>query len=630
MFPRLLLNDVGAVAVFVKKVSTSRQVKATQERAMALVSTTSLGSIMVPNLLPDGYGRVLHPQILLHQLIASLVIYEMTNKNEIDNGYPETPEEFTFASCPFNPPGGSGAGDGQQIAVASYINPLADPAAWNRLIDYPIKKMPILVANVVNGPDSAVNKTWADMIDRASAAGKTVLGYVRTGYLGVSSQKFLTRLGSGDLADWTAQIKEDIDMWYTLYGSSIGGIFFDEGWPECGEDNKYVDLYKYINDYTKRTHPGAYTVLNPRSPMASCFEDTMDTLLTFELDYAAYTTSYTPNDWVPKDPRKIWHIVYNVLESAVGEVSILAHDRGAGFLQLTNDLLPNPYDTLPGESYMQSMMNTIKRGALLNADASIWRSGSNAGAVSGLSVLSSDYSSAKLSWNAASNALGYFVHYSRTSCGETITNYHSSPGTDSTTITADILVSYAFIRLYIWDSVGCEFDTNPGWSVNFKVDQYVCAHYMVEGTTLYKYSGTLPEGSTAPPWSWTVVDSITLDIKDYTYTWTLPLGTSITDTSKFVVQAQGYNPLTNVFPPDPGAYDCKGSSMCTTPGLLACGSASQTGNCWGDQTRGCGVFLQGDGCKISGNDMWNAYQDIRNIGGCSNPEGLNATSPNAT
>ena len=30
----------------------------------------------------------------------------------------------------------------------------------------------------------------------------------------------------------------------------------------------------------------------------------------------------------------------------------------------------------------------------------------------------------------------------------------------------------------------------------------VCIRYMVEGTTLYKYSGTLPEGSTAAPWSW--------------------------------------------------------------------------------------------------------------------------------
>ena len=47
------------------------------------------------------------------------------------------------------------------------------------------------------------------------------------------------------------------------------------------------------------------------------------------------------------------------------------------------------------------------------------------------------------------------------------------------------------------------------------------------------------------------------------------------------------------------------------------GNDRLTGNCWGDGTRGCGVFIQGGTkCEISGNDMWHAYQDIRNVGGC--------------
>ncbi|KAF7136979.1 hypothetical protein CNMCM5793_006730 [Aspergillus hiratsukae] len=545
----------------------------------------------------------------------------------------------------------------QQIAVASYINPLGDPAAWNRLIAY-----------------DALDSNWQGVIQRASAAGKTVLGYVRTGYLGVSVQKFQTRLGSGNLADWTAQIEEDVDMWYKLYGDNIGGIFFDEGWPECGDNNEYADMY----------NP------EPRIAYSILLRDTMDTLLTFELNYDSYINSYTPNDWTPSDPRKLWHIVYNVPESAVSEVASLAKERGVGFLQLTDDSLPNPYDTLPADSYVQSMMNAISGGSPLNTDAASWTSGGAAGAVSGLSVVTSDYSSAQLSWNGASNALGYHVYSgdsvvasvpssmttitigglaSGTSYmfhvsavggggslgsasntvtvnteslpgGKTVVNYDSSPSATSTTIQADILVPYSFVRLYLWDSVGCDFDTDPGWSVNFNIDHYVCTHYMVEGTTLYKYNGVLPEGSTAPPWSWEVVSTITLDITGYTYKWTLPLGTSTFDTSKFVVQAQGYNPLTNAFEPDPTAYDCEGSTMCTTPDFVKwCDQAVNTlqrndqpsyfatsanesginlsGNCWGDQTRGCGVFIQGDAhCSISGNDMWNDYQNIRNIGGC--------------
>ncbi|CAG8882975.1 unnamed protein product [Penicillium egyptiacum] len=582
------------------------------------------------------------------------------------------------------PTGGSSDANGQQIAVASYINPLADPSAWNRLIGYSVDKMPILVANVVNGPDSTKNTNWVDVIDRASASGKTVLGYVRTGYLGVSDQRFLTRLGSGDLADWTAQIEEDIDMWYTLYGSSIGGIFFDEGWPECGTNNKYVDLYKYINDYTKRAHPGAYTVLNPGSPMEACFEDTMDTLLTFELSYTAYTGSYTPNTWVPKDPRKLWHIVYNVPESAIGEVVKLAKERGAGFLQITDDIMPNPYDNLPGDSYMLSMVKEVEGGSLLNTDATSWKSGKVAGEMSTLTVEAFDYTSARLSWALASNALGYKVYSGNTvvasvpdsmttitlgglspgashalhvaavggggqmgsssntvtvntqslPSGKTVTNWKSVPSEGLTTIKADILVPYAFIRLYIWDQVGCDFDTDPGWSVNFKVDKYVCTKYMVEDTTLYKYTGTVPAGSTAPPWSWSSIGTVTLDITDYTYTWTLPLGTATIDTSKFVIQTEGYNPTESYAVPTPDDYDCEGSIMCSTPDLLKwCDHAvnvlhrtdyldysttgsSLDGNCWGDQTRGCKVFIQGDNCSISGNDMWNDYQNIRKIGGC--------------
>jgi Meiotically up-regulated gene family len=42
-----------------------------------------------------------------------------------------------------------------------------------------------------------------------------------------------------------------------------------------------------------------------------------------------------------------------------------------------------------------------------------------------------------------------------------------------------------------------------------------------------------------------------------------------------------------------------------------------TGNCWADITGdGCGVFVQGANCTMSGIDMWNTYQKIRAYG-CS-------------
>jgi hypothetical protein len=102
---------------------------------------------------------------------------------------------------------------GQQIAIASYINPLGDPASWERLLAYDTNKVSVLVANVLNSPDYVVDDSWKSVIDQAASQGKKILGYVRTGYLGVSQQQFTTRLGSRDLADWASQIEQDIDKW---------------------------------------------------------------------------------------------------------------------------------------------------------------------------------------------------------------------------------------------------------------------------------------------------------------------------------------------------------------------------------------------------------------------------------
>ncbi|BCR95355.1 putative spherulin 4 family protein [Aspergillus luchuensis] len=54
--------------------------------------------------------------------------------------------------------GGSGGDQGQQITIASYINPLRDPTAWSWLLAYDTGKVNMLVANVLNGPDYMVNK----------------------------------------------------------------------------------------------------------------------------------------------------------------------------------------------------------------------------------------------------------------------------------------------------------------------------------------------------------------------------------------------------------------------------------------------------------------------------------------
>lgn len=68
---------------------------------------TEIENVELLVLTAHRYGRVFHPQPLLHQLIASLVIYHMTNQNEISHGYPEIPQSLGFDSCPYYPSDGS-------------------------------------------------------------------------------------------------------------------------------------------------------------------------------------------------------------------------------------------------------------------------------------------------------------------------------------------------------------------------------------------------------------------------------------------------------------------------------------------------------------------------------------------
>ncbi|KAH8780980.1 Spherulation-specific family 4-domain-containing protein [Diaporthe sp. PMI_573] len=508
----------------------------------------------------------------------------------------------TQTSDPAPPPGGIA---GQQIALASYINPLADPDAWSRLIGYDSSKVSVLIANVLNGPDSVADTNWQKVINSAISSGKRVIGYVRTGYLGVSQQQFTTRLGSHDLADWVSQIESDIDKWYELYGSGMGGIFFDEGWNDCGPDNIYSNLYAHINTYTKRRYPGAYTVLNPGSTMPQCFENTMDTLLTFESSYEAYTSSYTPNDWTPTDSRKIWHIIYNVPASAVSTVAALAKQRGAGLIEVTNDVLDNPYDTLPDDSYIQSFMSAVEGGSAPVTEAVAPAGGPAAATPGTLSVTSSDYSSVSLSWGSSANAVAYNVYMNGKQVlslpssmtrvtvgmidpgtsglsfsvkavggsnvesagsnsasastmplpgGKSIINVHAAPQAGFTTYTADVLVPYSFVRVYITysESTGtCDFTDHPAWPVNYNTFSFYCGVYMVENTNMYRYSGTITKPSANIPWAWSLVGAVPVDQTGYTYTWVVPVGSSTMDTTSFVIQTQGYGPAADVFSPCP-------------------------------------------------------------------------------
>jgi hypothetical protein len=492
--------------------------------------------------------------------------------------------------------GGDPAVGAQMAAVASYIFPTEED--WTRLIASPTNKVSLVVANVLNGPDSAVNSDWAKTIKNAQAQQKRVLGYVRTGYLSKSTQHFPTRLGSTDLADWIAQIEQDVNGWYDLYGS-IDGIFFDEGFNECGDGNQYAEIYSQLNQYVKHLHPHAITVLNPGSIVPQCYEPTADILLTFEGKAATYMgSSYSPLTWTPQNASKIWHIIHTADEADIGKIAKLARDRHAGYLQITSDFGDNPYDTLPPVGYWTKVLNEIAGGTPSVADA-LDGTGGAPQPPSGLTILDPsvlDYTSIKVAWTPSqSGAARYRVYVdgkhvasipaslNRVAIGgvdpgRTVQVYVTAEGskwgaesTASNTISAstlalphgipienvrvsvsgetavysaDFLMPYSFRRLFVLADPAD--NTADCWAINTPTS-YVCAVYMVENGSYFKYSGV-----GHAKWTWSSLGTVEPSVSNYTYTWTVPLGPSPTPKANrnlSVIQGQGYGPFSNVFPP---------------------------------------------------------------------------------
>jgi hypothetical protein len=249
----------------------------------------------------------------------------------------------------------------QHVADPSYFLPGGTPDYWPQLTSSG-SSLGIAVANVLNGPDYQARPNWASAIGAAHNAGVKVLGYVDTGYLGLTGRQ--TRLGSTSYEDWRDQAEQDVNAWYNFYGPDLGGIFFDDGYNTCGSGNQYANDYKWLSDYVKKNHPGAITVLNPGAAVPQCYQNSADILLTYEGSYSCYTggpcpagQAYTPLSWNPLDPDKIWHIIYGTSASQLPSALAASKANGAGYVYVTDAGLPNPYNTLP--SYWPSELTGV-------------------------------------------------------------------------------------------------------------------------------------------------------------------------------------------------------------------------------------------------------------------------------
>jgi hypothetical protein len=212
----------------------------------------------------------------------------------------------------------------QSVAVPAYFYPSAG-GLWSTA-DRSAPGLGIMIANVANGPGTAVNSDYASAIAAARAAGVRVFGYVHTSYGAIGA----------------TTVETDINAWRTLYG--VTSIFVDEASTSGSE----LSYYQTLSSYVHAQGTGAQTIVNFGTLPAQSEMTAGDILVTFEGAYSSYGSTRFPSWAAAYPPSRFYNIVYNVPDQ-LSMLSVLreAASAGVGQVYATDDVLPNPYDTLP-------------------------------------------------------------------------------------------------------------------------------------------------------------------------------------------------------------------------------------------------------------------------------------------
>ncbi|GAC1357760.1 MAG: hypothetical protein NVSMB42_16840 [Herpetosiphon sp.] len=225
---------------------------------------------------------------------------------------------------------------GQRIAIPSYFYP---GRYWQQL-NAAAAVVKLAIINPNSGPGSELNTDYRMQVKQSQAAGVEIVGYVDTAY------------GKRLLIDVVAEI----DRYYSWYG--IDGIFLDQVSTDCQQQPYFLALH----DYIKAKGRGARVILNPGTQTSECYMTAGDIVVTFEGTYGSYRTTYLPASWTSSYPaERFWHLIYGTTKiEEMAQAVVLSKQRGAGWVYVTPDTLPNPWGTLPVEPYWSAEVALVQ------------------------------------------------------------------------------------------------------------------------------------------------------------------------------------------------------------------------------------------------------------------------------
>ena len=246
---------------------------------------------------------------------------------------------------------------GPQLIVPAYFG--TDAALWGRLADAAsrIGDRLIVIANPNNGPDDPGRlDAFNAVIDSVVGNGGIVLGYVYTCWVDRDE---------GPCPRSHLAIDVDIDKWYNEY-PSIQGIFFDQVSTEAHHVDFYRNLYSNVQLAASGRHPPQHgmVVFNPGVLNEATH---VDYLGIGDAMFVVYEGMPDPFfDLNPARPVRVSQrqraaaLVYGTAPgSDVSDVLAHARSLNLGGIYVTDDKLPNPWDTLA--SYFEEVVHAIER-----------------------------------------------------------------------------------------------------------------------------------------------------------------------------------------------------------------------------------------------------------------------------
>jgi len=230
--------------------------------------------------------------------------------------------------------------DGVGVIVPAYFYPtssceVSSDNYWDDMADAASQIPIIAIMNPNSGPGDSQNSDYECAINKLRIAGGKIIGYVHTSY------------GSRSIED----CEDEIDKYYDWY--NVDGVFFDEMSHDSGKFNYYKALYDYV------VCKGGIVVGNPGTNTDEDYMDASTILNIFEGTGDDYP-GWSPASWTENyPPSSFSNMIHEVSDSSkVEEYIDLARSRNIGWIYITDDVMPNPWDTLP--SYWDQFIELCK------------------------------------------------------------------------------------------------------------------------------------------------------------------------------------------------------------------------------------------------------------------------------